>query len=276
MGNFIVTLLAAFADLVKAGGPPSQDLQRGKLNTFLRRDGYTPCNVDLRVPRKLHKVGDIVSLCDYLNRHGQPDKTTVFCSPGRFLAVIDDRTTEDGGADRDIIELVPEEATAFTDWKAAFGKPLPHVAFRNFLEDHRDDVADRGFIAAVKGFAVNQTVEYSGDLNTGDNITLKTSTSRGQKTETGTVELERAFTIAIPLVVGWEKKYRISVRVEADLAGGVVRFVITPRNLVEVMHQLLNDLVAHLGEVLGEGWLVVRGTPRLDQQPSNLDLNPRR
>ena len=71
--------------------------------------------------------------------------------------------------------------------------------------------------------------------------------------------------IEIPLLVGWEKTYKIEVRVEADLQGSGVRFVISPKNLTEVLHQLLNDQVPHLRETLGEGWLVVRGTPKLDR-----------
>jgi len=264
--QILKALLGHLTELAKAAGPPSEPIKPGALSVFLKRDGYQPTAVDLRPPRKVHTVGDVVSLCDYLGRHGVPGQTTVFCTAERFIAVIDDRTTEDGGVDRDWIDLVPEPSTAFEDWKGAFRKGVfTHVAFRNFLEDHKADVATKSMVAAVKGFAVDQNVEYSSDLNKGEAIVLKTRVERGQKTESGIVELDRSFEIEIPLLVGWEKTYRLEVRVEADLQGAGVRFAISPKNLTEVMHQLLNDQVAHLRETLGDGWLVVRGTPKLDR-----------
>jgi len=263
--QIIKALLGHITELAKAAGPPSEPIKPGALSVFLKRDGYQPATVDLRPPRKVHTVGDVVSLCDYLNRHGVPGQTTVFCTAERFIAVIDDRTTEDGGVDRDWIDLVPEPSTAFEDWKGAFRKGVfTHVAFRNFLEDHKADVVTKSMVAAVKGFAVDQSVEYSSDLNKGEAIVLKTRVERGQKTESGIVELDRSFEVEIPLLVGWEKTYRLEVRVEADLQGAGVRFAISPKNLTEVMHQLLNDQVAHLRETLGDGWLVVRGVPKLE------------
>lgn len=257
-------LMGHMTALAKAAGPPTEQLKTGIVNAVLRRDGYQPVVIDLRHPRKVHTLGDVVSLCDYLGRHGNPARTTVFCTADRFIAVLDDNLGDDGDGDRDWIEFKPERSTPLVDWLGAFQTGVfSHIDFRNFIEDRKDHLEGRSFVAAVKEFAVNQSLEYDSDLSKGEHITIKTSRTSGQKTESGVVELDREFTINIPLVVGWEKTYAIKVRVEADLRGSQVQFQIGPKNLTEVMHELLNDLVAHLGATLGEGWLVVRGAPKL-------------
>jgi len=251
-------------------GPPAVPLKVGAINANLQREGYKERVIDLRRPRKVHALGDIVSLCDYLHRHGDPEKTTVFCQPERFIAVLDDRIGEDGNGDKDWITFRPEQSTPLADWDRAFRRgTMPHMDFRNFVEDRKDHVVGRSFVAAVKEFTVNQAVTYDADLSRGEAITLRTTRERGKKTEQGVVELDREFQIEIPLVVGWEKQYRIRVRVEADLQGQQVHFSFSPKDLTEAMHELANDLIVHLRESLGEGWLIVRGAPHLERHSTD-------
>lgn len=283
-------LLAHLGEMLKNAVPPTVELLDGRVNAVLRRDGWSPIAVDLRRPRKQHTLTEIGSFCAYLKRYGEPESTTVFCDGNRFIAVLKDAiglTSADFDASGDWIEFKPESTTAFIEWKRAFEKATySHVDFRHLLEDRMEHVAQRGFIAAVKGFSASTSVEYDADLTaSNDNIVVRTSTKKGAATSSGVVELDREFSLNIPLVIGWPKTYEVKVRVEVDISNGV-RFKIAPKNLTEVQSEIVNDLVEHITEEMGEGWLVVRGVPALTPRvngsaavvitPTNQPFHPHR
>ncbi|MCH2137319.1 MAG: DUF2303 family protein [Phycisphaerales bacterium] len=243
--------------------PPSVELGGNSVLHFLKRDGYDIEELDTRGPAKRHQLTDVDSLISYLKRHGEAEHTTVFCSEDGFVAVLHDRTGDRNEVDRDRVDFTPQKTDAFKEWEQAFKRgKFSHIDLRNFIEDHRHQVVTRSMIAAVKNFAVNQQIQYDGNLDNGEQIAIRVIRQRGQKTENGVVEMDRLFEIDLPIIIGVETLYRLQVRIESQLVEDKVFFTIEPRNLGEVMHQLVEDMIAYTREQLGDGWLVVRGAPK--------------
>lgn len=259
-----MNIIDMLSDFAAKFVPPTVELKPGEVHAMMRDQNYTPQIVDLRIPAKVHGVDDVASLLAYLGRHGRMPTTTVFCHSDAFTAVIDDSTVCGGGADRDRVVYTPTDNDNFAEWKNAFGKKISHVDFRNFIEDHKADLIDRQILAAVKGFRVRQVFEYDGNLDTGRQIGLKATTNQGKaKGASDVVELPREFSINTKILVGWDRSYELKIRLEAEFQDGKVSFKIEARNLASVMDALMNDLVGHVREQLGDGWLVVRGKPKL-------------
>jgi len=254
-GEMMRGLVANFsppAETVAMLGRTGDDETLGT-KVILARDGYKRLDLDLRDPERHHRVDDVPSLIDYLERHGTPGRTTLFCRATGFVALLRD----DDPRRVETVLFKPVSTAAARAWADLDGLWKNHVDFKDRVLDRAGDIIDPALLLGVQQFGYQSTVEYDADLDDGNAVTLKVK--HGQKA--GTAQLPKVFGVSIPVLVGWEPEYEFSYRLEFEMRDGRVYFRVSSRDRDEVMERVLNGLVTHVSNALGEDWLVVRGSP---------------
>jgi len=180
----------------------------------------------------------------------------LFCSAQRFALHMDD--ARDPG--REVVSYVPRKTEALKAWEAIAARPLPHVKFKEAIEDRAGDIDAKsaGLLMAVARFSLRTEVAYNADLEDGKSIGFVVTEKQGS----ATAKMPRAFTVQIPIFQGWPKLYPVEFRVAFEADGDKVKFQVEARNLQDVYDVVLLEMASHAQTALGSEWLVVRGTPK--------------
>jgi hypothetical protein len=250
----ITGLLNAIRDRVS---PPLLDIPAGR-GLRLVRDGYKVIPTDTRGPTRAHLFGDLAGLLAYVKRHGEPPATTLFCDRAKFVAVLRDVD----GNDRDWLAYTPVPTEAARFWERMGAMKMVHRELKKAIEDHAKDVQTQGLLVALSHFQHRVEVTYAAELEDAETVSFIVK-KQGATGAGGQARMPKEFEVAIPLFIGWEKVYTLAYRLSFEPEGQAVVFQIEQRDWREVAERAVGDLIAHAREQLGEGWLVVRGTPAL-------------
>lgn len=265
MKEKIESFFALISSLLLQYLPPQQEVVlAGGKKTIVLRDGYKPHVIDVRkVAARMHRLTDLGDLLAYAQRAAKPAEAALFCAAGRFVLVLDD-FDEPG---REQVTYVPTLTQQAREWLGADGKgkalSFNHVKLKKFIEDHeRDIVESGGLFGAVAQFSAKTEMVYQANLGKSGNKNIGFQIKTGQIE--GTVELPTELAIEILLFEGWAGRYAFEVRLDWEQIGDAPIFSLEPANVQAVVEQAIAEMVDHAKAMLGEGWMVVRGTPCIE------------
>ncbi|MFH1567234.1 MAG: DUF2303 family protein [Gemmatimonadota bacterium] len=247
--------------------PGDGDAHDGMVRYFVR-DGYTLAEVNDEAPRRHHTVNDVESLVSWAKRHADPTTATLFYGDA-FVLILDDRHTGEGGHER--VTYTPGPTEAARDWdlasvlqrNGAGALKLDHLRLKRLVEEYAAEIDSPALLEALSHFKARTTLEYDAKLDDSESFGFVVRT--GQDKMGGQARIPRAFTLTIPLFVGLDVRYEIRWLLTWEQQEAKVVFTLEPRRLAEVIDDAREDLIAGAREALGDGWLIVRGSPHFDE-----------
>jgi uncharacterized protein YfdQ (DUF2303 family) len=196
-------------------------------------------------------VDDLASLIAYVNRQKLDGQTVGFARKegGPVVVVaIDWHRANDGapGWCRDRVTYRPKLSRQWVEWTSLAKAKVGQDAFADFLEDHLDDVSERGDsprkldllqMARDLHVSVGSKFQRTVDPSTGD-VTLAAITDSGQSK----TKIPREFVIAIPVFEGSDVLYAIRVGLKLELVGADAFFHVRPKNTDVALDDAFGDV----------------------------------
>jgi uncharacterized protein YfdQ (DUF2303 family) len=257
-------VVRAFVGLLVEFLPPQQVVvEVGGKKTIVLRDGYRPHTIDTRKQAaRAHKITNLDDMLTYAKRAADPKVAVLFCGRGTFVLVLDD--VADTGRER--VSYCPVLTQQAKDWLGSGVFKLSHIKLKKFIEDHEADLRQsNGLLAAVAQFSAKTEMTYAANLGKGGSKGIGFTIKTGQVE--GAVELPPKFTIEIPIYEGWDQGYPFEVRLDWAQDDKEVAFTLEPANVQSTFEGIISEMVDHSKATLGDGWMVVKGDPRVEQNP---------
>lgn len=252
-------LIEFIRGIVDGASPPSERVKDGQRSVLLVREGYRPVEVMAQDEKRDHQIGDLPSLLQYMQRHGSPEGSTLFCDAARFVGLLEDSDHRHGLGQ---VSYSPQLTEAAKAWRAIDGAKLPHFKLKEIIEDRASDLVGKQLLEAVLKFSVRSEVAYDADLESGDSVIFKVSTKQGGAK--GQAQLPKTFEVSIEPFRGWSRAYTFSFRIGFEFdADKRPIFMTSSRNWVEVIDEAIEDMIEEAASALGAEWLVVRGAPQI-------------
>lgn len=121
-----------------------------------------PPPVRQETPPRAHTFFRLASVMDYLLRHSDPTRVTLWLDRAkRQMSIVLD---EDAKAGREVLQYTPQFTTQFGAWQGRLGKPIPMLALADFLNEQRAAIVNGAELAlACKQLRISKSIEiYTG------------------------------------------------------------------------------------------------------------------
>lgn len=266
---------------VAAFGDPSAQIQAlphpsGKGVLVALREGYTVTTHPGRdqVLRQ-HVFDDLVGLAEWLQRHADPQAAEILVDQhGVVRALLAARAVPAG----DVVECRLQPHPRLARWLAVLGKPLTqrqiHRLIVGALEDfpraQASDGTDLGSAgSALAGQFQRIEVVKGGTIDVRLDELGNTRFAGATDSKEIQAKLPPRFSISVPWFIGAdpEAAYDLEIHLSASADERAVTFSLDVPSLDVVRHRAVLEAVGFLRDLLGDGWLVGLGTPKLATAP---------
>lgn len=207
----------------------------------------------LPVPQRKHGIihlHDLESFVAYINRHKEPELTTIFCEANyasseiSFAAIINDHASGNHGQQwRDYRALyIPDFSEEWKRWTSKNKEHQSQAEFATFIEDNLSDIAALdGFPSGKDLYEMALCFEANQDKTFKSKMRLQSGAiefSLSENDDAQTIEKMRMFErIAIGIPVFWGgDAYKIEARLKYRINQGVLKFwydLIRPDQVIE-------------------------------------------
>lgn len=205
-------------------------------------DGYTVHDLERLLPTPTRKRGAVVctlsdSFIEYLNKHGDPDVSTIYAdidsakATCAMVAVLDDHAADYANWRNHTCTFAPTASVEWTRWISNDKKPMGQGEFAAFLEDNLADVATvEGMPTAAQMLAMALAFEATADKRLKSRINLQSGGVRFEYVEDEdkdtrtSMEAFQRFTIGIPVFENSGSAYPIEARLKYREKEGRVTF----------------------------------------------------
>jgi hypothetical protein len=220
---------------------------------------------DIGPPKADERFGDVESWAAYVARFGRPEALPFLTWSSAGLRAVLDYHGERGGGNR-LQWTATHPFVKSPEWDAwmsvATGHGIPQAKATEFLEDHSPDITepDAATLMAILG-TLRATVNKSAttELRPDGTASVTWADAKNVSARGGAAELPTEFTITIPVLRGYDVRYKLAVRLRASVdeqAHLALRFSIP---LAErALESVYADRVASAKEALGNGFSVLR------------------
>lgn len=266
---------------VAAFGDPSAQIQAlphpsGKGVLVALREGYTVSTHagPERVLRQ-HVFDDLAGFADWLQRHADPAATEILVDQhGVVRALLDSRAVPAG----DVVECRLQPHPRLARWLVVLGKMLAQKqihrlivgALEDFPRAQAGDGTDLGSAGSIlAGQFQRIEVVKGGSLAVHLDELGNTRFAGASDSKEIQAKLPPRFTISVPWFIGAdpEAAYDLEVHLSATADERSVTFGLDVPSLDVVRHKAVLEAVDHLRALLGDGWLVGLGCPKLASVP---------
>jgi uncharacterized protein YfdQ (DUF2303 family) len=230
-------------ELIRLGASQADIRTTGKGTPFLVvPDGYRVEGLEKLLSIPIRKRGRVVattsaSFVDYLQKHSQPDASTIYADTDsemnrcRLIAMIDDHGESIPGWQEHSCLFEPKLSVEWKRWTSNDKKAMEQSAFASFLEDNLPDIASSpGFPTGTEvlqmalGFEATAEKKFRSKINLqSGGVQFEYIEDETKDTRTKMIVFER-FTIGIPVFDASENAYAIEARLKYRDKSGVVTF----------------------------------------------------
>jgi hypothetical protein len=238
--------------------PHGEIYRKGDTSIVALKDGYklveTP-TVPPEHPDRKHRIDTVPDFAAFLLRHFKSDNAEILANQTAIVAV----SGPDWDRDEVTCTLAPDPT--WRDWVRAFGVEMGQKDLYRFVQQHRADV-EKGdaLLGSLRILEVSASGAVKGHLDERGFYTAVVS----QKNTEVSVKLPPTIKLSVPVYLGSEDRYEVDVDLEIDVVDGKLpTFTLRPTDLERVKVAALDNEVARLRSLLGDGWLVTRGTMAL-------------
>jgi hypothetical protein len=232
--------------------------RRGNTAVVAVKDGYklqVLPPVEPIHPGRKHRIDTVPDFAAFLLRHFNCDDAEILANQTAIVAV------SGPDWDRDEVTCTLALDPTWKDWTRAFGVEMGQKDLYRFVQQHRADV-EKGdtLLGSLRILEVSASGAVKGHLDERGFYTAVVS----QKNTEVSVKLPPTIRLSVPVYLGSEDRYDVDVDLEIDVEDGhLPTFTLRPTDLERVKVAALDNEVDRLQALLGDRWLVTRGTMAL-------------
>ncbi|OFW99276.1 MAG: hypothetical protein A3E78_11865 [Alphaproteobacteria bacterium RIFCSPHIGHO2_12_FULL_63_12] len=216
-----------------------------------------------------HVFQDVTSFAQWLNRHGQKQRTEILVDEKEIAAALD---ADDPYTD--VVKCALTFHPTFAAWSAIFGRRIDQRAFLQLVRGQRAALGNHGelLLGELRSFEVVRQGDFKHELD--DRGFTRFHGSTAKQDAKGAFPAEIGVKTPIFDDIKWvdgsndlDCSYSLEVLVEIVIEEKLAFFTLTCPSLPVVMRAARRDAVAYLRDMIEEEYLVGIGALKLEKAP---------